>query len=59
MVRWMGAFLMTRSQMVKVDGRYSALIQPKGGIPQGTVTGAVKILLQINDLSQLPHCKLC
>ncbi len=37
--------------MVKVDDRYSAPIQPTGGIPQGIVTGPVNFLLQINDLA--------
>ncbi len=47
---------MNRSQRVKVDDHYSApeyttLLQPNGGIPQGTVTDPVNFLLQINDLA--------
>ncbi len=38
-VRWMGAFLLNRSQRVKIDGVYSGYGQPNGGVPHGTVTG--------------------
>ncbi len=51
LVRWMGAFLLDRVQRVMIDDHYSSHVQPKGGVPQGTVTGPVNVLVQINDLS--------
>lgn len=36
LIRWIGAFLMGKSQRVKIDSALSNSIIPRGGIPQGT-----------------------
>ena len=38
-VRWLATFLLNRTQCVKVSNALSNEGRPKGGIPQGTVTG--------------------
>ena len=38
-VRWIGAFLLDRSQQVKIGSICSRSGSPNGGVPQGTLSG--------------------
>ena len=38
-LRWMGSFLLNRTQQVKIRKTVSSVGYPKGGVPQGTVSG--------------------
>ena len=38
-VRWIGAFLLDRSQKVMIGSNYSRSGSPNGGVPQGTLSG--------------------
>ena len=38
-LRWMGSFLLDRTQQVKIDKTVSSVGNPNGGVPQGTVSG--------------------
>ena len=49
-VRWIAAFLLDRSQQVKIENYYSYSSSPYGGVPQGTLSGPKCFLLHINVL---------
>ena len=38
-LRWMAAFLLDRTQRVKIGNNYSHTGHPNGGVPQGTICG--------------------
>ena len=47
-LRWLAAFLLDRTQRVKIGNNYSHTAHPNGGVPQGTIWGPKCFM---NDLS--------
>ena len=56
MTRWLSDFLVGHVIQVNVNGFLSNQINPKVGIPQGSVLSALLFLIYVNDL-QTPHHK--
>ena len=50
-LRWMASFLLNRTQQVKIGKHVSSVGYPKGGVPQGTVSGPRNFIMFINDLT--------
>ena len=48
---WMASFLLNRTQQVKIGKNVSSVGYPKGGVPQGTVSGPRHFVMFINDLT--------
>ena len=51
MVEWIESFLSNRYQKVVIDGRVSFLALILSGVPQGTVLGAILLIIFINDIT--------
>ena len=47
----MASFLLNRTQQVKIGKNVSSVGYPKGGVPQGTVSGPRNFIMFINDLT--------
>ena len=50
-LRWMASFLLKWTQQVKIGKNVSSVGYPKGGVPQGTVSGPRNFIMFINDLT--------
>ena len=51
-VRWVGAFLVSRLQRVRINGQLSSAISPRGSIPQGTRLAPLLFALLVNRLAR-------
>ena len=52
-IRWIAAFLRTRTAEVMINGTLSKRVRMKQGLPQGSVLSPLLFLLYINDIGDL------
>ena len=51
-VRWIAAFLRTRTAEVMINNTLSKRVQMKQGLPQGSVLSPLLFLMYINDIGK-------
>lgn len=47
---WFRAYLSLRRQMVSINGEHSRVLPVTSGVPQGSILGALLLLIYVNDL---------
>ena len=52
-LRWMGSFLLDRTEQVNICNTVSSVGNPNGGAPQGTVSGPSNFIMLKNDLTTI------